>query len=337
MSPLLVSLSVVALLSLSAICSGLNIAILSLSPQELKRKSKLGDKNAQKIYPFRKNIHLSLASILLSNVTFGSATAVVLGDNLNGLVAVLLSTLLLVIFAELFPQAIFNKNALWFCAKFSFFLRTIVFLTYPLSKPLQLILDSFFGQDDIKNLHSRHELGLIISDHLDEPNSELDEDEVEIIRGALQLSEKQVVDIMTPISKVFWLNNNSVIDDKVIDHIKDSGYSRIPVFDKKLTECYGVILVKQLVDIDFDEKSLSFEDFKLHKTKTVGSKTALDTMFRHFIAAQTHLLPVTQNNKIVGIISIEDLIEEIIGHEIVDESDRSIGEVDRSSNAQGLN
>ena len=142
---------------------------------------------------------------------------------------------------------------------------------------------------------------------------------------------------MTPIKQVFWLNNNSVIDNVMIDHIKDAGYSRVPVFDQKLTQCFGVILVKQLIDIDFDEQSLKIDDVILHKTKSIGSKTALDTMFRYFIAAQTHLLPVTLNDKIVGIITIEDLIEEIIGHEIVDESDRTTGKFDRSSGSQGLN
>ncbi len=332
-----VFISVSLLIILSAICSGLNIALLSLDLNTVKRKAKLGDRQAVKIYPFRKNVHLSLASILLANVAFASAAAIILGDTLNGFVAAALSTFLLVIFSELLPQAIFTKNALQICSNFVPFLKTTVFITYPLSKPLQLVLDRFFGTDDQKGLHTRHELGLLISDHLDEPASELDDDEVEIIKGALQLSEKQVIDIMTPVDKVFWLNDESVIDDVMIDHIKDSGYSRLPVFNKKLSECYGVILVKQLIDIDFDDETLKISDIKLHKTKSVGTKTALDTMFRHFIAAKTHLLPVTQNNKIVGIVTIEDLIEEIIGHEIVDESDRSFSKTDRSSHHQGLN
>lgn len=314
---------VLALVVLSAICSGLNIALISLDPSELKRKAKLGNKKAQKLYPFRKNAHLSLASILLANVAFASSAAIVLGDSFNGFVAVAISTLLLVIFSELLPQALFTKDALSFCARFVPLLRVMVVVTYPLSKPLQLVLDRWFGTHGNKRLHTRHELGLLINDHLDEPASELDEDEVEIIRGALQLSEKQVIDIMTPISDVFWIDHNATINGRMIDRIKGAGYSRIPIFNAKLNECYGVLLMKELVDIDFDEFPVKISELPLHTTKPIGSRTALDTMFRHFIAAQTHLMPVTQNNHIVGVVTIEDLIEEIIGHEIIDESDRN--------------
>lgn len=316
-----VVLSVGLLIALSAICSGLNIALISLDPNQLKRKAKLGDKRAAKLYPFRKNAHLSLASILLSNVAFASGAAIILGDNLNGFVAAALSTFLLVILGELLPQAIFTRNALAICARFLPLLRIMVIVTYPLAKPLQIVLDNMFGPHGEKQLHSRHELGLLINEHLDEPDSELDDDEVEIIRGALQLSEKQVIDIMTPIGDVYWLAEDDVIDGARIDEIKDIGRSRIPIFDKKLEKCYGVLLVKNLVDIDFDEQSQPIKDLRIYPTKSIGSRTALDTMFRHFIAARTHLMPVTLNQQIVGIVTIEDLLEEIIGHEIIDESD----------------
>lgn len=319
-----VLLIVFVLIVMSAICSGLNIALISLDPGELKRKAKLGNKQAQKLYPFRRNAHLSLASILLANVAFASGAAIILGDNLNGFVAATVITLLLVIFSELLPQALFTRNALAFCARFVPLLQLLIILTYPFAKPLQLALDRIFGENTSKRLHSRHELGLLINDHLDEPASELDDDEVEIIRGALQLSEKQVVDIMTPVSDVFWIEESATIDGAMIDRIKSAGYSRIPIFTKKLKECYGVLLMKDLVDIDFDEDPQNIMELAIHKTKSIGSRTALDTMFRHFIAAQTHLMPVTLNNKIVGIVTIEDLIEEIIGHEINDESDRTI-------------
>ncbi len=314
-------LSITLLLLLSAVFSGLNIALISLDLAELKRKSKLGNKQARRVYPLRKNAHLSLAAILLANVAFASGTAIILGDSLNGFVAGALSTLLLVVFGELLPQALFTKNALQFCALFAPVVRLAIFITYPVARPLQLALDKSFGAHEAKQLHSRHELGLLIDEHIDEPKSELDDDEVEIIRGALQLSEKQVVDIMTPISHVFWLKNTDNLDAHSIDRIKTAGKSRIPIFSKNLEKCYGVILVKELLDIDFDDETIPVAKARLHKTKSIGSKTALDTMFRHFIAARTHLMPVTQNSKIVGIITIEDLIEEIIGHEIIDESD----------------
>lgn len=324
MGPEFTALITFILLLSAAVCSGLNIAIMSLSLAELKRKAKLGNKQAKNVLPLRKNAHLTLSAILLSNVGFASATAIILGDQLNGFVAGLISTLLLVIFGELLPQALFVRNALSFCSKLSPLLKTMIIITYPLARPLQLAMDKLFGDgsNESNRLHTRRELGLMISEHLGESAaSELDESEVEIIRGALQLSEKRVADIMMPIDKVYWLENGSKIDDKTIDEIKNANYSRIPIFNKSLTNCYGILRMKDLVDIDFDERDYSLDELPIHPTKLVGSRTALDTMFRRFIAAHTHLIPVEKNSKIIGIITIEDMIEEIIGQEIVDESD----------------
>ncbi len=316
-----IAVEVVLLIIASAICSGLNVAVMALDLADLKRKAKLGNRQARRILPIRRNVHLLLGSILFTNVAVVSATSLVLSERLNGVVAGLLSTLLIVVFGEVIPQALFSKNPLLWSSRFSGLLRVMIAVTYIVSKPLQLLLDKLFPHQSGK-LQSRGEIGLMITEHLTNSSSELDDDEIEIMRGALSLSEKRVRDIVTDMRHVYWLTPDTLLDDARIDQIKEQGFSRIPIFDRELTKCYGVMLMKDLVDIDFDENQFRVDDMVLYPTQLTGSMTALDTMFRKFIAAGSHLIPIEKDDKIVGIVTIEDLLEEIVGHEIEDESDR---------------
>jgi metal transporter CNNM len=317
----LIAIEVLILIFISAICSGLNISVMTLDLGDLKRKAKLGNLKAKRVLPLRKHTHLTLASILLTNVAAVSATSLVLDQRLNGWLAGLLSTLLIVVFGEVLPQALFSKNPLAWSSFFAPLLRVMIIITYVISKPLQILLDALFPREKA-HLQSRHELGLLIAEHQSDGSSELDEDEIEIMRGALSLSEKRVRDIMTDIRHTYWLGLETALDGPKIDELKAQGYSRIPIFNQQLTECYGLLLMKDMVDVDFDEHHYRVKDMKLRPTKLVGSMTALDTMFRKFITAATHLIPIERDDKIIGIVTIEDLIEEIIGHEIEDETDR---------------
>jgi metal transporter CNNM len=319
-TPLIV-IEVLLLITASAICSGLNIAVMSLDMGDLRRKAKLGNRAANRVLPLRRNSHLTLASILLTNVAAVSATSLVLNQRLDGWAAGAISTLLIVVFGEVIPQALFSKNPLAWSSLFAPLLKAMMVVTYVISKPLQLLLDKLFPWQRTK-LQSRRELGLLITEHLSNDSSELDEDEVEIMRGALQLSEKRVRDIMTDIRHTYWMTPDTQLTGEKIDEIKDKGFSRIPIFDPKLTKSYGLLLMKDLVDIDFDEKIYEIHDLPLHPTQLVGSMTALDTMFRKFINAGSHLIPIEREDVIIGIVTIEDLLEEIIGHEIEDETDR---------------
>jgi metal transporter CNNM len=304
---------------------------MSLDVPDLRRKAKLGNRQAMRVLPLRRNAHLSLAAILLSNVAAVSATSLVLDHSLGnsdhaltGVLAGLMSTLLIVIFGEVFPQALFARSALAWCARLAPILKAMIGATYVVAKPLQLLLDKLFPRARAK-LQTRNELGLLISEHLANESSELDEDEVEIMRGALRLSEKRVRDIMTDIRHVYWLTPDTVLDEECLNEIKSRGFSRIPIFNKGLSRVYGVLLLKDLIDVDFDEQAYRIDDMTLHPVQLVGSMTALDTMFRKFIASGTHLIPVERDDEIVGIVTIEDLLEEIVGHEIEDETDRQLG------------
>ena len=324
----LLVIEVLVLVMTSAVFSGLNIAIMSLDMADLKRKAKLGNKQAQRVLPLRRQTHLTLASILLSNVAAVSACSLVLDQRLNGWLAGSLSTLLIVVFGEVIPQALFSKNPLAWSSLFAPLLKAVIALTYVLSKPIQLLLDWLFPHRGSK-LQSREELGLLVNEHLDSESSELDDDEIEIMRGALSLSEKRVRDIMTDIRHTYWLTPDTELTDTKIDEIKEQGYSRIPIFNQALTRTYGILLMKDLVDIDFDEQRPPYrvDDMPLHPVQLVGSMTALDTMFRRFISTGTHLIPIEKDDEIVGVLTIEDLIEEIVGHEIEDETDRQKGRV----------
>lgn len=321
MDYIFIVLQIAALVLLAAVFSGLNISLMALSLPDLKRKASLNNVRAQRVLPLRKNYHLSLASILFANVAVVSASSLLLEHHSgSGWLAGVITTLLMVIFGEVIPQAIFVWAALKFVSFFAPLIRLVIVLTYPVSKPLSLLLDRMIGHER-HYLHTRAELGMLIGEHKIGDESELDEDEVEIIQGALQLSEKTVKDIMRPIDQVYWLPVSATLDAATVDTITANGYSRVPIFDQTVTHCYGVLLMKDMVDVDFDESPVPITAFPLHKTRLVGSRTALDTMFRKFAIIKSHLVPVEQNGKIIGIITVEDLVEEIIGHEIADETD----------------
>ncbi len=100
------------LILFSAIFSGLTIGFLGLDKSELSRKAKLGNRKAAKIITIRKNGNFLLVVLLLGNVLVNSILSVFLGDKFSGLVAVIASTALIVIFGEILPQAIFYRHAL---------------------------------------------------------------------------------------------------------------------------------------------------------------------------------------------------------------------------------
>lgn len=306
----------VALVALSALFSGLTLGLMGLNVHDLKRKADLGDENAAAVYPVRKDGNLLLTTLLLGNVAVNTVLAVLMADFASGLVASVVATSLIFLFGEIIPQAVISRYALVFGARMIPFVRIVRFILYPIVFPIALILDHFLT-DEVPTMYSPHELIQIVAEHEDHPDSPIDVDEERIVHGALQFSHKTVSEVMTHIDQVFSLEVSSEIDEALCQKIKLEGFSRIPLFYKEDNQIVGVVHVRDLVGV----QGGTLEEYK-EDCMTVNSGMKLDLLMNSMLRKHQHLAVVLDTvGELVGIVTLEDVLEEVIGREILDEDD----------------
>ncbi|MFH1822400.1 MAG: hemolysin family protein [Patescibacteria group bacterium] len=314
------------LLLFSAIFSGLTLGYFSLNKDDLKRKAELGDKQAKKIYNIRKDGNLLLCSLLVSNVAVNSTLSIFLGSVVSGIIAGIMATSLIVIFGEVLPQAIFSRYALKLGAKMVWLVRILNFIIYPVCKPMAYGLDKMLGKE-IPTVYSKKELIKLVEHHEKIKLSEVDKDEKRIVKGALSFSDKLVKDIMTSYNKIFSLKYDQKINQSIINKIFQAGHSRIPVYKETIDNIVGVLYVKDLM-MEEKRKNKTIGELSRPKVFYINDNEKLDNLLNEFHSKRHHLFIVrNKKGKVVGIVSIEDVIEEIIGTEIVDEY-----EVDKKNN-----
>ncbi len=308
---------VVILLALSGIFSGLTLGLMSLNTFTLRRKARLGDTNAKKILPLREQGNLLLTTLLLGNVAVNAALSIFLGSITAGIIAGIIATILIVVFGEVIPQAIFARHGLRYGSKFIWIVWIFLVVLYPVTKPSAMILDHFLGGESPSAV-SKKELALLIREQHNIEDSEIEFDDYKLVKKTLDYSDKTVRSIMTPIENVFYLDKNKILNKKVVQEIYDSGHSRIPVLDKK--NIIGILFTKDIVLIDYKKKETANEMMRKGIQK-VRSNKKLDIVLSLFKEKKTHLFAVEDSNKkLIGIVTLEDVLEEIIG-EIVDEHD----------------
>lgn len=309
---------VIILVLFSGLFSGLTLSLMSLDKSELERKIKLGDKQAKKVYSVRKDGNLLLSTLLLGNVSVNAAIALFLDNIASGVVAGLVATGLILIFGEIVPQASFARYALVVGGKTVWLVKIIIFILYPLCAPIAWVLDKVLG-DEMPTIYSKRELIEIIEEH--EDMQRLDEDEERIVKGALTFSDKKVSEIMTPKKKVFALRQDMILDDKMIRLIKRKGHTRIPVYGSSPYGIVGVLYVKDLIGLKKAIKTAKI--CHEHRVLRVSQDMKLDSLLDRFIKHRLHMAVVhNKQREFVGIVTLEDVVEEVLKIEIVDESDR---------------
>ncbi|XP_036118773.1 metal transporter CNNM4 isoform X2 [Molossus molossus] len=325
---------ILVLLVLSGIFSGLNLGLMALDPMELRIVQNCGTEKerryARKIEPIRRKGNYLLCSLLLGNVLVNTSLTILL-DNLigSGLMAVASSTIGIVIFGEILPQALCSRHGLAVGANTIILTKFFMLLTFPLSFPISKLLDFFLGQE-IHTVYNREKLMEMLK--VTEPYNDLVKEELNMIQGALELRTKTVEDIMTQLHDCFMIRNDAILDFNTMSEIMESGYTRIPVFEDEQSNIVDILYVKDLAFVDPDDCTplKTITRFYNHPVHFVFHDTKLDAMLEEFKKGKSHLAIVQKVNnegegdpfyEVLGLVTLEDVIEEIIKSEILDESD----------------
>ena len=329
------------------------LGLLSLDTTNLEVLQEAGDEEEQKyakvISPLRKSGNLLLCTLLLGNTLVNTMLSILLASRLNSWQGFVASTFLILIFGEILPQATCSKYGLMVGARTHYLTKLFMFLLFPLTYPISWCLDKLLG-GDFGILYNRGELKRLIEIHvqkqdISEQGAILDAEDQVMLTGVLDYKQKVVKDVMTRLEKVFMVDVQTRLSFETILDIYKSGYTRIPVYEKSRDNVVGILYAKDLILVDPRDEVEVRTILAFHEKKVIKvlDTTALNIVFRMFKTSYVHLLVAVhldentdmwiQNvdkmnhtlqcpQRVVGIITLEDVLEEVIKAEIVDESDR---------------
>ncbi|KAF4759819.1 hypothetical protein HAV15_007713 [Penicillium sp. str.  len=271
--------------------------------------------------------HWVLVTLLLSNVITNETLPIVLDRTLGGgWPAVLGSTALIVIFGEIVPQSICVRYGLPIGAWMAPCVLVLMYIMSPVAWPIAKLLDRLLGEDH-GTIYKKAGLKTLVTLHktLGEAGEQLNSDEVTIISAVLDLKEKSVGSIMTPMDDVFTMSADTVLDERTMDHILSQGYSRIPIHaPENPMNFVGMLLVKMLITYD-PEDCKRVRDFALATLPETRPETSCLDIVNFFQEGKSHMVLVSEypseDRGALGVVTLEDVIEELIGEEIIDESD----------------
>ncbi len=317
------------LLFCSAIISGAEVAFFSISATQLDSFQDNHSKEKGLIEKLLKSPKRLLATILVAN-NFINIALVLLFSNISQLflnkihnhflsllIEVVVISLIILIFGEILPKIFASRNNLVF-ARFtaSIIYRLDKFLLFALTIPMSLttnFIEKRFGQKG--GNFSVDELSKALE--LTKQNDTTEEEE-KILRGIVNFGNIEISQVMCPRVDIFALSSGLSLD-KVLPKLIENGFSRIPVFENQLDNVIGILYVKDLLP-NINNRNFNWTSI-LRPTYFVPENKKLDDLFKEFKLKKMHIaMVVDEYGGTSGLVTLEDLIEEIIG-DISDEFD----------------
>ena len=340
--------ALLALLVSSALVSGTEVAFFSLSQTDLDELSNSGKEDNIVVTLLEKPRKL-LATILITNnfiniliVLLFASLSETLFNNFNYelnlyfftapirfLVEIVLVTFLILLFGEVLPKVYASRNALRFSKAMSKFIHTINVLLTPFSLPLITLTKWIENKLGSKNSNFSVET---LSQAL-ELTSEgaTTKDEQKILEGIVSFGNTETVQIMKPRIDIFAISDEESYED-VLNKILENGYSRNPVYKENIDNIIGVLYAKDLL-AHLNKTTFKWQEL-LREPFFVPENKKLDDLLGDFREKKNHLaIVVDEYGGTSGLVTLEDVIEEIVGdiNDEFDDDDLSYSKIDANN------
>jgi|SRR5690625_1299271 len=316
--------TIVVVLIGSALCSGAEAALLSVSKVRVRQLAQNGGRRARALLAVTEHIARPIAAIVVANNIFnivgsmmvGTIAATVFGQVWVGAVSAVL-TFLIIVFGEVMPKTVAEryseKVALWVAMP----VRAVTWVLTPVVALLGLLLRPL-TRGERPPTTDEHEIRLLVN--IGRSEGIIEDDEADMIQRVFQLNDRSAQDLMTPRAAVTWLEASKPIAE-VSDEILASEHSRIVVLDTDRDEVTGVALKHELLAALLDDADARVADHT-REVDAVPWLVPADDLLQRFRAARTHLmLVVDEHGSTIGVVTLEDVLEVLTG-EIIDETDR---------------
>lgn len=323
---LLIVYMVVAIV-ISFLCSVMEAVLLSISPSYVALLRKKQPVLAKQLEKLKNNIDQPLAAILTLNTVahtagaagVGAQAAIVFSDAAVG-VASAVMTLFVLVFSEIIPKTLGANYWRVLTPSVTYGLRFLVILLKPFVWLAQK-LTNLMGPKHDQAYYIRQEIEAMAD--IGTESGALHQDESEIIRNLLHFRHAKLCDLMTPRTVIFKVHKDLTVNDYLNLH-GSSSFSRILVFDKDTDDIIGFVHKN---DIMLACHRLG-SDYKISKLVkpiyTVPSSQNASSLLQTLLTDRTHIcLVVDEYGDVQGIVTLEDMIEALMGLEIVDERDQS--------------
>lgn len=322
-------------LILSAFCSSADMVYGVVDQDKLQKEAEQGDKRAKRALKIAQDYELSISTILFMNNignVAGSSFVTLLGlawlhysNNINfgqEILATIIFTVVVIIFCEFIPKAIAKRFPLKLAKLFAVPVNIMKWISlifvWPISKFFKL-----FGKLFKKKAAEEDEIDEeVLNEMVDtmEENEQLDEEEAELVRSAIDFNDIQAYEIMTPRVDVFAID---VEDD--IEAIFDEGeiytHSRIPVYEDTIDNIIGIISIKTLLKARLKGEKIDIKSL-CYKPIFVPRNHQVMDLLAEFKESKMHIAVVKDEyGGTEGIVTMEDILEEIVG-DIFDETDK---------------
>lgn len=318
----------------SALFSSLDTALFSISPLRLKKLEGEGDKKATAILKILSDRQRALITLLIGNTLCNvGATAIAigflrkylekLGQGYDILGGILIVTFILVLFGELIPKTVAIYGGYTFVCWTYRIVRVIMFVSYPVVGLVVWLIkklvpkysdwnDHIGGSSSIEEIDNYFDLG--------EEVGIIEEDEKDMLSSVFEFGDTIVREVMVPRPDVTGIPINASFKE-MLQCIRTDGHSRFPVYDGNIDKVVGILYVKDIL-IKLEEIEKSYDLFKLLRAPFFVPETKkLDDLLAEFKKRKQHIaVVVDEYGGVSGLVTIEDLLEEIVG-EIDDEYD----------------